>query len=260
MHSNGALARQLSVLLLLGYFVCHRRQRGRLLAFGILGAIAFRGLAIVAGVAILQALEQTIYVFGAGLLVVAYRSLVDGGARSNTATGRCDACPDARRPDYRRVSRESIAAARTRRLYATPLLLALLAISPPTSRSQSNSIPASFAVTRDWTAIWLANAFRRSLGMRSLIALVDDLVRRFRYIDKTIACVIAFRRREDSARSGARAQQRGDRRHHRRGVCRRRRRVDRRRPLRPAVDARAAASSPASLSAGSVVGPKSNSI
>jgi len=67
---------------------CHRPQRSRLLAFGILGAIAFRGLAIVAGVAILQALEQTIYVFGAGLLIVAYRSLVDGGARSNTAQGR----------------------------------------------------------------------------------------------------------------------------------------------------------------------------
>jgi tellurite resistance protein TerC len=54
-----------------------------------------------------------------------------------------------------------------------------------------DSIPASFAVTRDWTAIWLANALAL-LGMRSLIALVDDLVRRFRYIDKTIALVIAF--------------------------------------------------------------------
>jgi len=192
-----ALERALSLdnlflfLLLLGYFGVPQAQRGRLLAFGILGAIAFRGLAIVAGVAILQALEQTIYVFGAGLLVVAYRSLVDGGARSNTAQGGVTRALTRVVPITDGFRGSRLLLRERGRLYATPLLLALLAILAADIAFAVDSIPASFAVTRDWTAIWLANAFAL-LGMRSLIALVDDLVRRFRYIDKTIACVIAF--------------------------------------------------------------------
>lgn len=54
-----------------------------------------------------------------------------------------------------------------------------------------DSIPAAFAVTRDPVVIWTANAFAL-LGLGSLLALVDILVRRFRYRDETIALVLAF--------------------------------------------------------------------
>src|SRR6185437_8933737 len=39
--------------------------------------------------------------------------------------------------------------------------------------------------------IWTANAFAL-VGLASLLALIDLLVRRFRYIDETIALVLAF--------------------------------------------------------------------
>jgi tellurite resistance protein TerC len=192
-----ALERALSLdnlflfLLLLGYFGVPEAQRARVLAFGILAAIVLRGLAIVAGVAILQALEGAIYVFGAGLLVVAYRSLVGGGTKANAAQGRLTRAL-ARVVPISDGFRGSRLLVRERgRLYATPLLLTLVAIVAADIAFAVDSIPASFAVTRDWTSIWLANAFAL-LGMRSLIALVDDLVRRFRYIEKTIAGLIAF--------------------------------------------------------------------
>jgi tellurite resistance protein TerC len=54
-----------------------------------------------------------------------------------------------------------------------------------------DSIPAAFAVTRDPLVIWTANAFAL-LGLSSLLALVDILVRRFRYLGKTIALILAF--------------------------------------------------------------------
>jgi tellurite resistance protein TerC len=54
-----------------------------------------------------------------------------------------------------------------------------------------DSIPAAFAVTRDPVVIWTANAFAL-LGLGSLLALVDVLVRRFRYLDETIALILAF--------------------------------------------------------------------
>ena len=54
-----------------------------------------------------------------------------------------------------------------------------------------DSIPAAFAVTRDPVVIWTANAFAL-LGLGSLLAVVDLLVRRFRYLDRTIALILAF--------------------------------------------------------------------
>jgi tellurite resistance protein TerC len=192
-----ALERALSLdnlflfLLLLGYFGVPEAQRARVLAFGILAAIVLRGLAIVAGVAMLHALEQLIYVFGAGLLVVAYRSLVGGGTKANAAQGRLTQALAGVIPITDGFRGNRLLVHERGRLYATPLLLTFVAIVAADIAFAVDSIPASFAVTRDWTSIWFANAFAL-LGLRSLIALVEDLVRRFRYIEKTIACVIAF--------------------------------------------------------------------
>jgi tellurite resistance protein TerC len=192
-----ALERALSLdnlflfLLLLGYFGVPQAQRGRVLAIGILAAIVLRGLAIIAGVALLQALEQLIYVFGAGLLVVAYRSIVSGGTKANAAQGRLTRALARVVPITDGFRGNRLLVRERGRLYATPLLLTLVAIVAADLAFAVDSIPASFAVTREWTSIWLANAFAL-LGLRSLIALVEDLVRRFRYIETTIAGVIAF--------------------------------------------------------------------
>jgi tellurite resistance protein TerC len=77
------------------------------------------------------------------------------------------------------------------RLYGTPLLLVVVAIIVADIAFAVDSIPAAFAVTRDPVVIWTANAFAL-LGLGSLLALVDILVRRFRYLGKTIALILAF--------------------------------------------------------------------
>jgi tellurite resistance protein TerC len=77
------------------------------------------------------------------------------------------------------------------RLYGTPLLLVVVAIIAADIAFAVDSIPAAFSVTRDPVVIWTANAFAL-LGLASLLALVDILVRRFRYVDRTIALILAF--------------------------------------------------------------------
>jgi tellurite resistance protein TerC len=49
-----------------------------------------------------------------------------------------------------------------------------------------DSIPAAFAITRDSLVIWMGNVFAL-LGLRALFVLVEGLIRRFRYLDETIA-------------------------------------------------------------------------
>jgi predicted tellurium resistance membrane protein TerC len=71
------------------------------------------------------------------------------------------------------------------------LLLVVVAIIVADIAFAVDSIPAAFAVTRDPVVIWTANTFAL-LGLGSLLALVDILVRRFRYVGKTIALILAF--------------------------------------------------------------------
>ncbi|MEA2156181.1 MAG: tellurite resistance protein TerC, partial [Solirubrobacteraceae bacterium] len=54
-----------------------------------------------------------------------------------------------------------------------------------------DSIPAAFAITRDALIIWMGNVFAL-VGLRALFVLVEGLIRRFRYLDQTIAFVLAI--------------------------------------------------------------------
>jgi tellurite resistance protein TerC len=77
------------------------------------------------------------------------------------------------------------------RRHATPLLLCLSAVVAADIAFAVDSIPAAFAITTDAFAIWIANAFAL-LGMRALFVLVEGLAQRFRYLDETIAAVLAI--------------------------------------------------------------------
>jgi tellurite resistance protein TerC len=77
------------------------------------------------------------------------------------------------------------------RRYVTPLFLCLTAIVAADIAFAIDSIPAAFAITRDSVLIWMANVFAL-LGLRALFVLVEGLIRRFRYLDQTIAVVLAL--------------------------------------------------------------------
>jgi tellurite resistance protein TerC len=75
--------------------------------------------------------------------------------------------------------------------YATPMLVCLAAIVAADIAFAVDSIPAAFAITRDSVLIWMGNIFAL-LGLRALFVLVEGLIRRFRYLDETIAIVLGI--------------------------------------------------------------------
>jgi tellurite resistance protein TerC len=76
------------------------------------------------------------------------------------------------------------------RTYVTPLLLCLAAIVAADIAFAVDSIPAAFGITRDAFIIWMGNVFAL-LGLRALFVLVEGLMRTFRYLDETVAVVLA---------------------------------------------------------------------
>jgi tellurite resistance protein TerC len=178
-------------LLLFGYFAVPPAQRARLLFWGIVAALAVRGVAILGGVALIERFHFVIYVLGAGLLVLAYRML--RGVAQHIDPDRNLFVRVVRRlmpvtsgyREHRWFVREGSVR------QATPLLLAFVSVVVADIAFAIDSIPAAFAITTDALVIWLGNAFAL-LGLRALFVLVEGLRRRFRYLDQTIASVLSL--------------------------------------------------------------------
>src|SRR3954451_16811895 len=178
-------------ILLFAYFGVPTAHRARLLFFGIAAALVLRGAAILGGVALLNELHFYIYVLGVILLALAYRIL--RGVEDNVDPDRNLVVRGVRRlfPVTGALDGGRLLTKRGGAWYATPLFVCLAAIVAADIAFAVDSIPAAFAITRDSVLIWMANIFAL-LGLRALFVLVEGLIRRFRYLDETIAIVLAL--------------------------------------------------------------------
>jgi tellurite resistance protein TerC len=178
-------------ILLFAYFKVPQEHRARLLFWGIIAALALRGLTILGGSALIEQFHVVLYLLGVMLLVLAYRiyrgvgedvdpdrNLVVRAVRKVfPVTGGFRAGHWLVREDGRR--------------HVTPIFLCLTAIVAADLAFAVDSIPAAFAITRDPLIIWAGNVFAL-LGLRALFVLVEGLIRRFRYLDETVACVLGI--------------------------------------------------------------------
>jgi tellurite resistance protein TerC len=178
-------------VLLFAYFGVPTQYRARLLFYGIAAALVLRGAAILGGVALLAELHFFIYVLGVLLLVLAYRIL--RGVEENVDPDRNLVVRLVRRvfPVTSDFEGKKLFVRRDGTRFVTPLFVCLAAIVAADIAFAVDSIPAAFAITRDSVLIWMANIFAL-LGLRALFVLVAGLIRRFRYLDETIAIVLGL--------------------------------------------------------------------
>jgi TerC family integral membrane protein len=180
-------------LLLFAYFGVPYAHRPRLLFFGIIAALALRGVFILVGTAVLDEFHFVVYLLGVGLLVLAYR--VFRGVEESVDPDRNLMVRLVRRvwpvTGEFHGGRWFIHKEGSKRRYATPIFLCLAAIVFADVAFAIDSIPAAFAITRDPLLIWMGNVFAL-LGLRALFVLVESLIARFRYLDETIAIVLGL--------------------------------------------------------------------
>jgi tellurite resistance protein TerC len=178
-------------LLLFAYFGVPYTLRPRLLFWGIVAALALRGVFILAGVALIEQFHFVIYVLGVLLLVLAYRIL--RGVQENVDPDRNLMVRLVRRvyPVTGEFHGSRWFVTVGGRRFATPLFLCLAAVVFADIAFAIDSIPAAFAITRDPLLIWMGNVFAL-LGLRALFVLVESLIARFRYLDETIAVVLGL--------------------------------------------------------------------
>jgi tellurite resistance protein TerC len=177
--------------MLFGYFAVPGKAQRKVLFLGIVGAIVLRAVFILAGGALLEAFQWTLYVFGALLVLTGIRMAThDAG----------EVQPD-KNPVLRLVRRvvpmspeydgEKIFTRVDGKRLATPLFAALVLVATFDVIFAVDSIPAIFGVTRDTFTVFAANAFSL-LGMMSLYFLLAGMADRFRYLNLGLAFVLVF--------------------------------------------------------------------
>jgi TerC family integral membrane protein len=178
-------------ILLFAYFGVPQAHRAGLLFWGIIAALVLRGLTILGGTALIAQFHVVLYALGVLLLVLAYR--IYRGVGDDVDPDRNVVVRAVRRvfPVTEGFRDGHWFAREDGRRHVTPIFLCLNAIVAADLAFAVDSIPAAFAITREPLIIWTGNVFAL-LGLRALFVLVEGLIKRFRYLDETIAVVLAL--------------------------------------------------------------------
>jgi tellurite resistance protein TerC len=163
----------------------------RVLFWGVLGALVMRAAFILAGGAFLQRFHWAIYVFGGILAITGVKLLVQ--RHHEVHPERNPIVKLFRRfiPVTHEPAGARFTVLRDGRRYATPLLLALVAVEVSDLIFAVDSIPAIFAVTSDPFIVFTSNIFA-ILGLRSLYFLLAGVITRFAYLKVGLSVVLIF--------------------------------------------------------------------
>jgi tellurite resistance protein TerC len=173
------------------YFAVPQKYQFRVLFWGIFGALVLRAIFIFAGVALLEAFDWILYVFGAFLIITAFRVARHKGAEvhpENNAVLKLVRRVVPSTPEY---DGQKMFTRRTGKLLATPLFAVLVLVETTDVVFAVDSIPAILAVSREPFIVFASNAFA-ILGLRALYFLLAGMADRFRYLNIGLGIILAF--------------------------------------------------------------------
>ena len=177
--------------LIFGYFQVPREYQHRVLFYGVIGALIFRGIFLAAGVAIVSQFTAILFVFGAILIYSAIKLLRDDD--DSIDPGKSLAVRLLRKfvpvSDEYRGTKFFYKEAGKR--IATPLLAVVVAIEAADLVFAVDSVPAVLAVSDNTFIIYASNAFA-ILGLRALYFLLAGMLKKFHYLGKGLAFILAF--------------------------------------------------------------------
>lgn len=163
----------------------------RVLFWGVLGALVMRAAFIFAGAAVLARFHWAIYVFGGILAATGLKLLLQRNQEIHPERNPIVRLFQRLMPVTTRLSGDRFTVVQNGRRYATPLLLALVAVEVTDLIFAVDSIPAIFAVTSDPFIVFTSNIFA-ILGLRSLYFMLAGVIDKFVYLKVGLSLVLIF--------------------------------------------------------------------
>jgi tellurite resistance protein TerC len=177
-------------VLVFRYFGTPAQLQHRVLFYGILGALFFRGVFVVLGAELLQygwvvilfgvfmILTGVQMIFSAERQIQPERSLIVRGVRRLVPVAT-----DSEGPRF--------FLRRNGKLYATPILVVLAFIEATDILFAVDSVPAIFAITREPLVVYTSNVFA-ILGLRAMYFLLAGALARFHLLRYGLALILIF--------------------------------------------------------------------
>ena len=178
-------------IIIFSFFKVPEKLQHRVLFWGIMGALIMRAFFIVAGVALIHHFAWIIYVFGAFLIFTAYKLVF--GQEKEMKPHDNPLLKIFRKfvPVTDNYEGEKFFVRRGKNLWATPLMIVLLAIETTDVIFAVDSIPAILSISRDPFIVYTSNVFA-ILGLRSLFFALAGLMRLFHYLNYGLGVILAF--------------------------------------------------------------------
>jgi tellurite resistance protein TerC len=179
-------------VLIFSHFSVPKQYQHRVLFWGILGAILFRGVMIALGAALIKNFQDILYLFGAFLVITGVKMFLASGSEPDLENNRVLLYVR----KHFRVAREYhgnkfFVRGDNGLRYITPLFMVLLLIEVTDIVFAVDSIPAIFAITTDPFIVFTSNIFA-ILGLRALYFALAAIIHRFHYLKYGLSVILVF--------------------------------------------------------------------
>lgn len=179
------------IALIFSSFAIPKKYQHEVLFYGVLGAIVFRALMIVFGVALITKFSWMIYVFGVFLILTALKMLFSHNKPKDLHESTIYKWIIKVYPVTRKVYNDRFFIKRGGVRYATPLFVALIIIELTDVFFAIDSIPAILAITADPFIVFSSNILA-IMGLRSMFFLIVGALDKFKYISYSLVIILAF--------------------------------------------------------------------
>ncbi|MFT7582958.1 MAG: tellurite resistance protein TerC [Myxococcota bacterium] len=177
--------------MLFGYFKVPSKYQHKVLFWGIIGALFFRGIMIAVGVALVQQFDWIFYVFGVFLIITAVRMLMSNDEEFDPDTSRIIRWARKVLPLVERYEGDRFVVTIDGKRYFTLLFLCVLVIEGMDVVFAIDSIPAIFGFTEDAFIVMTSNVFA-ILGLRALYFVVAGAMRHYRYLEMAVSAILVL--------------------------------------------------------------------
>lgn len=180
------------IAIIFAAFKIPKKYQHRVLFWGILGAIIFRGLMIYFGVMLINKFAWTTYIFGLFLLYTAINMLFSKD-EDQFDPKKSFAFRMIKKviPITNTIEGEHFFVKRKHINAATPLFVALLVIEVMDVIFALDSVPAILAITSDPFLVFSSNIFA-ILGLRSMYFFLANMLEKFSYLEYSLIAILSF--------------------------------------------------------------------
>jgi tellurite resistance protein TerC len=179
------------IALIIAAFRVPPAEQHRVLFWGVLGAVVFRGLMIAGGTALIRQFNWMMYAFGALLLYSAWKMFRAGEEEIEVEKTLVVRMARKLYPVTTQYHGSQFFADINGKRHVTPLLLTILLVEGTDVMFALDSIPAVIGLTQESFIVFTSNIFA-ILGLRSLYFALAGLMDKFRYLKTALVVLLAF--------------------------------------------------------------------